>query len=89
MAKFKCKNCGNIFEHFCDSFMDSKKIQCPKCKSHWVEINDTQINPITPYFGWGIQPVKIEPITCDLCCEEFSTCLNCGRTHKHNFIEPY
>ena len=50
MAKFKCKNCGHTFEKFCDSELDSHKAVCPKCKSHWVSIDDSIIIwPTLPY----------------------------------------
>jgi DNA-directed RNA polymerase subunit RPC12/RpoP len=38
MAEFKCKNCDNIFNKFCDTINDSINVACPICGSHWVEI---------------------------------------------------
>jgi len=38
MAKFKCNNCGNVFDIFCDVEQDSKNIQCPICSSHWIVV---------------------------------------------------
>ena len=55
MTKFKCKNCGNSFNKFCDSELDSYNVMCPNCGSHWVEIDDSIIN-------WTPKPIQY--ITC-------------------------
>jgi DNA-directed RNA polymerase subunit RPC12/RpoP len=58
MAKFKCRNCDNEFEYFCDKAEDSKNVQCPSCLSHWVEIKyekKKEFNPFTP--GQYIDPI--------------------------------
>lgn len=54
MAKFKCKNCNNEFEHFCDNFEESTKVVCPSCQSHWTEMiydRKKEYNPfpVLPY----------------------------------------
>lgn len=69
MVKFKCKNCGRIFEEFCDSFQDSTKVQCPSCSSHWVENVDRIIVPnfpVLPYTDLYIKPTDWT-ITCRTC----------------------
>jgi putative FmdB family regulatory protein len=52
MAKFKCKNCGRVFEQFCDDADAAKNTKCPSCESRWTEIigNDSGfVFPILPY----------------------------------------
>ncbi|MBO6103039.1 MAG: zinc ribbon domain-containing protein [Opitutales bacterium] len=34
--EYKCKKCGNLFEHFAKNFADAPK-KCPKCSSKSVE----------------------------------------------------
>lgn len=49
MAEFKCHNCGNEFEKFCDNVTDTIDVMCQGCRSHWVElVLKKQPKPIFP-----------------------------------------
>lgn len=65
MAKFKCKNCENEFEHFCDSLEDSNKVICPSCQSHWTEkIYKREVYnpfPVLPYTDPYYPVPRIDP----------------------------
>lgn len=49
MVKFKCRNCNNVFEKFCDTCQHAENVQCPKCKSHWVEIYHEEKKELNPF----------------------------------------
>jgi DNA-directed RNA polymerase subunit RPC12/RpoP len=51
MARFKCKNCGNLFSaHVVDTtYTDSNlRLTCPKCGSKWTEY----VGPDNEWGGW-------------------------------------
>ena len=73
MAKFKCKNCGKVFDQFCDNLEQANMTRCPYCESHWTEIIDNNyefVFPTLPYSDPYIRP-NIKPtdwtITCRTC----------------------
>ncbi len=71
MTKFKCRNCNNVFDKFCDVCRDAENVKCPSCKSHWVEIyyekEKKKFNPWPPgLYDDPIYPVpNIDPFPCD------------------------
>jgi len=64
MAEFKCRNCGYVFSKFCDVASDSINVECPRCRSHWVELylrppqEEQIIFPKLPDFDQHFSPVK-------------------------------
>lgn len=69
MAKFRCRNCENVFEHFCDGFEDSNKVQCPSCQSHWTEMTNEKKGfnpfPVLPYTDPTYPVPHIDPFPMD------------------------
>lgn len=61
MAKFKCKNCDHVFEHFCDNYNDVEKAKCPECVSHWVELKHEKKEKFNP-FPRGLYDDPIYPV---------------------------
>lgn len=63
MTEFKCNNCNNIFNKFCDTVEDSINVSCPQCKSHWVELYYRLVEPepFEPFEPFRVVPHK-EPI---------------------------
>jgi transposase-like protein len=48
MARFKCKNCGNLFNASVMHGRWDLHVRCPKCESDWVDY----LGPDNEWGGW-------------------------------------
>lgn len=59
MARFKCKNCGNVFrENVMSTQWGSPSARCPKCGSTWTEYLGPDSEVWVPSCKWPVVEFK-------------------------------